>query len=140
MKYLLVILASLMLSGCGSAMTRLLPKLEKIELPEELMKPPQELKTIQKPEPPQQSSTLQPETAMNNRDIYKEVDMTVDKIKSVGLNAAYVSIEEENQSDLVTYLQSRGISTQPAHWNHPEGIYIGSNKQPKNLVVLSLQF
>ena len=53
MKYLLVICASLMLSGCGSTMTRLLPKLEKIDLPEELMKPPQELKTIEKPVAPQ---------------------------------------------------------------------------------------
>ncbi len=52
MKYLLIILMSLMLTGCGKAMTRLLPKLEKIELPEELMKPPQELKTIEKPAAP----------------------------------------------------------------------------------------
>jgi len=52
MKYLLVISMSLMLAGCGSAMTRLLPKLEKIDLPEELMKPPQELKTIEKPAAP----------------------------------------------------------------------------------------
>jgi len=52
MKYLLVICALLMLSGCGSTMTRLLPKLEKIDLPEELMKPPQELKTIEKPSAP----------------------------------------------------------------------------------------
>lgn len=52
MKYLLVISMSLMLAGCGSTMTRLLPKLEKIDLPEELMKPPQELKTIEKPSAP----------------------------------------------------------------------------------------
>lgn len=52
MKYLLIILVSFMLTGCGSAMTRLLPKLEKIELPEELMKPPQELKIIEKPAQP----------------------------------------------------------------------------------------
>jgi|694.fasta_scaffold148464_7 starvation-inducible outer membrane lipoprotein len=51
MKYLLVISMSLMLAGC-STMTRLLPKLEKIDLPEELMKPPQELKTIEKPAAP----------------------------------------------------------------------------------------
>ena len=42
---------SLLLAGC-STMTRLLPKLEKIDLPEELMKPPQELKTIEKPAAP----------------------------------------------------------------------------------------
>jgi hypothetical protein len=48
MKYLLAISISLMLAGCGSTMTRLLPKLEKIDLPEELMKPPQELKIIEK--------------------------------------------------------------------------------------------
>lgn len=43
----------LMLSGCAKlGMTRLLPKLEKIELPEELMKPPQELKIIEKPATP----------------------------------------------------------------------------------------
>ena len=53
MKYLLIILLSVMLVGCsGNPMTRLLPKLEKIELPEELMKPPQELKIIEKPQPP----------------------------------------------------------------------------------------
>jgi len=51
MKYLLVISMSLLLAGC-STMTRLLPKLEKIDLPEELMKPPQELKTIEKPSAP----------------------------------------------------------------------------------------
>lgn len=57
MKYLLVIFMSLMLAGCGSTMTRLLPKLEKINLPEELMKPPQELKTIEKPaQPPQEGA------------------------------------------------------------------------------------
>lgn len=54
MKYLLVICALLMLSGCSSVTTRLLPKMEKIDLPEELMKPPQDLKTIEKPvQPPQ---------------------------------------------------------------------------------------
>lgn len=52
MKYLLIIAMSLMLAGCGNGLTRLLPKLEKIELPEELMKPPQELKIIVKPEQP----------------------------------------------------------------------------------------
>jgi len=52
MKYLLVIIMSLMLTGCGSAMTRLLPKMEKIDLPEELMVPPKELKTITKPTTP----------------------------------------------------------------------------------------
>ena len=52
MKYLLVISMSLMLAGCGSTMTRLLPKLEKIDLPEELMKPPQELKIIEKQSAP----------------------------------------------------------------------------------------
>lgn len=52
MKYLLIIVMSLMLTGCSSAMTRLLPKMEKIDLPEELMVPPKELKTITKPTPP----------------------------------------------------------------------------------------
>jgi hypothetical protein len=52
MKYLLLIVVALMLSGCGKQMTRLLPKMEKIELPEELMKPPQDLKIIVKPDPP----------------------------------------------------------------------------------------
>ena len=49
MKYVLVIAASLMLAGCGNPLTRLLPKLEKVELPEELMIPPKELKLINKP-------------------------------------------------------------------------------------------
>jgi len=52
MKYILVVFMALMLTGCGKQLTRLLPKLEKIELPEELMKPPQELKIIVKPEQP----------------------------------------------------------------------------------------
>ena len=51
MKYILIIIASLMLAGCGSPLTRLLPKLEKIELPEELMVPAKELKLINKPDP-----------------------------------------------------------------------------------------
>lgn len=68
------------------------------------------------------------------------VDDIVEKIRGVGLNAAYVSIEKDKESDLKTYLESKGVSTQPAYWNHPEGIYIGSNKKPENLVVLSLKF
>lgn len=64
MKYLLVIFMSLMLAGCGKGMTRLLPKLEKVNLPEELMKPPQELKIIEKPPVP--SSTPQAEI---NKDV-----------------------------------------------------------------------
>jgi hypothetical protein len=52
MKVVIVLIASLMLAGCGKQLTRLMPKLDKIELPEELMKPPQELKTINKPEAP----------------------------------------------------------------------------------------
>lgn len=57
MKHLLVITIALMLGGCGflsKPMTRLLPKIEKIDLPEELMKPPQELKIIVKPDKPPQ--------------------------------------------------------------------------------------
>lgn len=52
MKIILIVTLSLMLSGCGKAMTRLLPKVEKIELPEELMVPAKELKTIEKPATP----------------------------------------------------------------------------------------
>jgi hypothetical protein len=52
MKYLLIICMSLLLTGCGNPLTRLLPKLDKIELPEELMVPAKELKTIKKPETP----------------------------------------------------------------------------------------
>lgn len=51
MKLLLVVFASLLLAGCGNPLTRLLPKLEKVELPEELMAPPKELKLINKPDP-----------------------------------------------------------------------------------------
>ena len=53
MKLIIIAVLSLLLTvltGCGTPLTRLLPKLEKIELPEELMVPPKELKTIQKPE------------------------------------------------------------------------------------------
>lgn len=46
---LILTTSSLLLTGCGSAMTRLLPKMEKIDLPEELMVPPKELKLINKP-------------------------------------------------------------------------------------------
>jgi len=49
MKIILMIALSLMLSGCGKAMTRLLPKIEKIDLPEELMVPAKELKIITPP-------------------------------------------------------------------------------------------
>ena len=72
--------------------------------------------------------------------MFDVVDDIVEKIRGVGLNAAYVSIEEDKESDLKTYLESKGVITQTAHWNHPEGIYIGSNKTPENLVVLSLKF
>ena len=57
MKYFLVICMSLLLTGCGNPMTRLLPKLDKIELPPELMAPPKELKIIQKPVTPQSELT-----------------------------------------------------------------------------------
>lgn len=49
MKYLLVIAIALMLSGCGRGLTRLMPKIEKIDLPEELMKAPKELNIIVPP-------------------------------------------------------------------------------------------
>ena len=51
MRYLLVILLSLFLVGCSNPLTRLLPKLEKLEVDPDLMKPPQELKLIVKPSP-----------------------------------------------------------------------------------------
>ena len=72
--------------------------------------------------------------------MFEEIDIMIDKIRSVGLNAAYVSIEENKREDLEDYLKSKGITYKPAHWNHPEGIYIGSSKEPKDLVVLSLEF
>jgi hypothetical protein len=53
MKYLLVILLSFSLVGCAKPLTRLLPKLEKMDPPAELMAPPQELKIIEKPAAPQ---------------------------------------------------------------------------------------
>ena len=49
---------ALMLTGCGKAMTRLLPKIEKIDLPEELMVPAKELKIIEKPTPPTPQAEL----------------------------------------------------------------------------------
>ena len=51
MKYFLVILLSLSLAGCGKAMTRLMPKLEKLEVDPILMQPPKELLIINKPSP-----------------------------------------------------------------------------------------
>ena len=57
MKNLLLIVIALMLSGCSflsKPMTRLLPKIEKIDLPEELMKKPQDLLIIVKPDPPKE--------------------------------------------------------------------------------------
>ena len=57
MKYLLVICLSFMLVGCAKPLTRLLPKLEKLEPPSELMVPPQELKIIEKPAAPQAELT-----------------------------------------------------------------------------------
>lgn len=58
MKYLLIICMCLILAGCGKGLTRLLPKLEKIDLPEELMKAPQELKIIVKPDKPPQPENV----------------------------------------------------------------------------------
>lgn len=56
MKYLLVILITLGLAGCGNPLTRLLPKLEKLEVDPDLMKPPQELKIIEKPNQEQKNN------------------------------------------------------------------------------------
>ena len=68
MKYLLLVVMALMLGGCAKGLTRLMPKVEKINLPEELMKPPQELKIIVKPDKPlvnedKEASILQSEIA-----------------------------------------------------------------------------
>ena len=52
MKVLAIALSTLMLSGCGiftKQLTRLVPKIEMPSPPEELMKPPQPLKTIVQP-------------------------------------------------------------------------------------------
>jgi hypothetical protein len=49
MKYLLTIILSLSLVGCANPLTRLLPKLEKLDPPKELMVPPKDLKIINKP-------------------------------------------------------------------------------------------
>ena len=49
MRLILVACLSLFLVGCGNPLTRILPKLEKLEVPEELMEPPKELKIIEKP-------------------------------------------------------------------------------------------
>lgn len=59
MKYLLVLLTVSLLAGCANPMTRLLPKLDKIELPPELMEPPKPLKTIEKP-PVQETTNVPP--------------------------------------------------------------------------------
>ena len=50
MKVVLVALMSLLLVGCGTPLTRMLPKLEKLEVDPSLMEPPRELKIIEKPE------------------------------------------------------------------------------------------
>jgi len=49
MRSILVACFSLLLVGCGTPLTRILPKLEKLEVPEELMEPAKELKIIEKP-------------------------------------------------------------------------------------------
>ena len=49
MRSILVACFSLLLVGCGNPLTRILPKLEKLEVPEELMEPAKELKIIEKP-------------------------------------------------------------------------------------------
>ena len=52
MRVLAIALSALMLSGCGiftKQLTRLVPKIEMPSPPEELMKPPQPLKTIVQP-------------------------------------------------------------------------------------------
>ena len=58
MKYLLVILLSLTLAGCGNPLTRLLPKIEKLEVDPTLMEPPRELKIINKPSPEEVAKIL----------------------------------------------------------------------------------
>lgn len=66
MRYLLIILLSLSLTGCSNPLTRLLPKLEKLEVDADLMKPPQELKLIDKPTPEQvQKMMAEKEEAAN---------------------------------------------------------------------------
>lgn len=58
MKYLLVILLSIGLVGCASPLTRLLPKIERVDPPAELMAAPKELKLINKPSPEEVAKIL----------------------------------------------------------------------------------
>lgn len=51
MKFFLIAFISLVLVGCANPLTRLLPKIDKIDPPAELMLPPKELKNINKPTP-----------------------------------------------------------------------------------------
>jgi hypothetical protein len=75
---------------------------------------------------------------MNNQ--YQRVDEVVSRIREVGLTEAYVSIEVEEVSALVSHLNSQGITTEVTDWPLPENLYVGVAKKPRNLVVVSLNF
>jgi len=49
MRIILLSSIFLLLMGCGNPLTRLIPKVEKLEPPAELMVPPKDLKIINKP-------------------------------------------------------------------------------------------
>jgi len=64
----------------------------------------------------------------------------VDEINSVNLSEAYVSIEVDRVSELVKFLKDNKIESSVTHWNAPESLYVGNQKDKKDLVVLAIHW
>jgi hypothetical protein len=71
---------------------------------------------------------------------FADVLNMVDEINSVNLSEAYVSIEVDRVSELVQFLKDNKIESSVTHWNHPESLYVGNQKDKKDLVVLAIHW
>lgn len=64
----------------------------------------------------------------------------VDSIDNVHLSDAYVSIEKERVDELVDFLKQHEIESAVVNWNNPESLYVGEDKNKKDLVVLAIHW
>jgi hypothetical protein len=71
---------------------------------------------------------------------YSLLKSIVSNIKGVGLNEAYISIESWLAPAVMSYASMLGWYSSFVYWNYPEGLYIGTEKEPKDLTVISLKF
>ena len=76
---------------------------------------------------------------MTNNSFSNVLDL-VEAIDAAHLSDAYVSIESERAEELVKFLKENNIESSVSYWNAPESLYVGDQKDKKNLVVLAIHW